>query len=128
MYMLYTYQQVLHLIENDEAYKQKEPTGRRKAKERNKDRQRERKKDRKKGKKEQMTHRQQTEMVIIYMYITLNTTFTRHVIHTYQQMLQLIENDEAYKQKEPTGKKEGDREKQRKRERKKERKNSDKSQ
>ena len=50
-YMLYTYQQVLHLIENDEAYKQKEPTGKRGVKrerktERKKERQKERKKER----------------------------------------------------------------------------------
>ena len=50
-YMLYTYQQVLHLIENDEAYKQKEPTGKKRGKVRMKDRQRERKKDRKKERK-----------------------------------------------------------------------------
>ena len=43
------------------------------------------------------------------------------MLYTYQQVLHLIENDEAYKQKEPTGKKEGDREKQRQTERKKER-------
>ena len=42
------------------------------------------------------------------------------MLYTYQQVLHLIENDEAYKQKEPTGKKEGDREKQRQTERKKE--------
>ena len=55
------------------------------------------------------------------MYIILNTTFTS-TLYTYQQVLHLIENDEAYKQKEPTGKKVGDREKERKIERKKDRK------
>ena len=50
-YMLYTYQQVLHLIENDEACKWKEPTGKKRGKERMKDRLRERKKDRKKERK-----------------------------------------------------------------------------
>ena len=44
------------------------------------------------------------------------------MLYTYQQVLHLIENDEAYKQKEPTGKKEGDREKERQTERKKDRK------
>ena len=90
--MLYTYQQVLHLIENDEAYKQKEPTGKKSGKERNKDRQRERKKEKKKEEriltftKERMTRHMNkerrerdktvTKMVITYMYIILNTTFT----------------------------------------------------
>ena len=49
--MLYTYQQVLNLIENDEAYIQKEPTVIKRGKERKKDRPRERKKDRKKERK-----------------------------------------------------------------------------
>ena len=46
--MLHTYQQVLHLIENDEAYKQKEPTGEKRGKERMKDRDKERQIERKK--------------------------------------------------------------------------------
>ena len=47
-------------------------------KERKKDRQRERKKERKKErrKKERDWHKTVTKMVIKYMYITLNTTFT----------------------------------------------------
>ena len=52
-YMLYTYQQVLQLIENNDAYKQKEPTGKKRGTERKKDRQRDRKKDRKKGRKKE---------------------------------------------------------------------------
>ena len=44
------------------------------------------------------------------------------MLYTYQQVLHLIENDEAYKQKEPTGKKEGDKEKERQIERKTDRK------
>ena len=51
--ILHTYQQLLQLIENDEAYKQKEPTGEKRGKERMKDRQRERKKDRKKERKKE---------------------------------------------------------------------------
>ena len=43
-------------------------------------------------------------MVIIYMYITLNTTFTRTFYILTNKCCNLIENDEAYKQKEPTGK------------------------
>ena len=80
--MLYTYQQVLHLIENDEAYKQKEPTGKKWGKERKKDRQRERKKterkiERKKERKEERVLRQESDKLVIkYMYITLNTAFT----------------------------------------------------
>ena len=59
--MLHTYQQVLHLIENDEAYKKKEPTGRKEGKERMKDRQRERKKDRKKERKKERVLRQDSD-------------------------------------------------------------------
>ena len=51
--MLYTYQQVLHLIENDEAYEYNELSGKKIGKERKKDRQGERKKDRKKERKRQ---------------------------------------------------------------------------
>ena len=86
--MLYTYQQVLHLIENDEAYKQKEPTGKkgvkreRKTDRENEKRQKERKKERKKEmkerkkKKERVLRQESEKLVIKYMYITLNTTFT----------------------------------------------------
>ena len=54
--MLYTYQQVLHLIENDEAYEQKEPTGKKdweREKERQTVRKKERQKERKKKRKRQ---------------------------------------------------------------------------
>ena len=77
--MLFTYQQVLHLIENDEAYKQKEPTGKkwvkreRKTDRENEKRQNERKKERK---KERVLRQESEKLVIKYMYITLNTTFT----------------------------------------------------
>ena len=55
------------------------------------------------------------------------------MLYSYQQVLHLIENDEACKWKEPTGKKGGkrewktDREKERKTERKKERERWDKT-
>ena len=50
--MLYTYQQVLHLIENDEAYKQKEPTGKKEGvkRERKTDREKERQKEKERKK------------------------------------------------------------------------------
>ena len=69
--MLYTYQQVLHLIENNEAYKQKEPTERGRKKERQK--RIERKTERK---KERILRQDSDKVVIKYMYITQNTTFT----------------------------------------------------
>ena len=60
-YILHTYQPVLHLIENDEAYKQKEPTGEKRGKERMKERQSERKAERKKERKKERVLRQESD-------------------------------------------------------------------
>ena len=79
--MLYTYQQVLHLIENDEAYKQKEPTGKKRGKrERKTDREKERKKERKKESDKSQRKNVQT----------LNSDFQEHFTYL-PTMLQLIE-------------------------------------
>ena len=66
------------------------------------------------------------------MYITVNTTFTSTCYILTNKCCSLIENDEAYKQKEPTGKKRfkvrmKDRQRERKKDRKKERKKESKS-
>ena len=75
-YMLYTYQQVLQLIENNEEINRKNLQGKRGGqRERKTDREIERKTERKEERRKERD-KTVTKMVIKYMYIILNTTFT----------------------------------------------------
>ena len=59
----------------------------------------ERKKGRMKERKKESVLRQESEKVLIKIHVHYtNTTFTSTCYNTYQQVLHLIENDEAYKQ------------------------------
>ena len=62
------------------------------------DREKERKTEREKERKKERVLRQDSDrqVVIKYMYIKLNTTFTCTCYILNQQVLHLIENDEAY--------------------------------
>ena len=105
-------------------------------KERQTERKKERQKERKKERKKERVRQESEKVVIKYMYITLNTTFTSTCYILTNKCCTWLRMTRHINRRNLQGKKEGDREnerqterkKERQKERKKERKNSDKSQ